>query len=103
MIHYAIEKFNLSFTYHLNISEQHNLAQYIEKMIKCPREKLIHVTYSHCPYANEMNSYIYICCDINYQFINLQYHALSLDNREVMELLKMIEKTPNYTEPHLNL
>jgi hypothetical protein len=78
----------MTFVYKLNTTEQIELKNYINLMLKCPKEKLINVTYTHCPLANEMNSFVYVCCDYSHHFLILKYHALELKLYHVMHLLR---------------
>lgn len=92
LIEYKVNSLNTTFTYHLNTTEQTELNNYINIMLKCPREKLLNMTYTHCPMANEMNPYVYVCCDYSNHFISLKYHALELKLTETLHLSRIMSQ-----------
>jgi hypothetical protein len=91
LIYYRTQHLNRSFVYSLNGLEQQILRLYIRDMLNCPMEKFIALKLQHCPYANELNPYVYTCCFNGTKFMSIHYYTLNLRGYEVTSLLRVLE------------
>lgn len=92
LIYYHIQQLNRSFVYKINATEMDILRVYMRSMLTCPLKKFKNVKLDYCPYANELNPYVYACCDNTSKFMSMQYFALNLRGYEVTSLLNVLEE-----------